>query len=117
MRFCLRCILLFFVRLRRPPRFTLTDPLFPYPTLFRSEASFFTQEEVLAFVSESVLDAAEAVLGERPGEIPTMTWHEAMDRYGSDKRSEEHTSELKSLMSSSYAVFVLKQKKRSTYKS
>src|SRR3546814_6089127 len=35
-----------------------------------AEASFVTQEEVLAFVSESVLDAAEAVLGERPGEIP-----------------------------------------------
>src|SRR3546814_15932732 len=50
-----------------------------------AEASVGTQEEVLAFVSESVLDAAEAVLGERPGEIPTMTWHEAMDRYGSDK--------------------------------
>jgi aspartyl-tRNA synthetase len=50
-----------------------------------AEASFVTQDEVLAFVSESVLDAAEAVTGERPGEIPQMTWHDALDRFGSDK--------------------------------
>ncbi|MGH9084607.1 MAG: aspartate--tRNA ligase, partial [Acidimicrobiales bacterium] len=50
-----------------------------------AEASFVTQDEVLAFISESVLDAAEAVTGERPGEIPQITWHEALDRYGSDK--------------------------------
>jgi aspartyl-tRNA synthetase len=50
-----------------------------------AEASFVTQDEVLAFISEAVLDAAEAVLGERPEAIPHMTWHEAMDRYGSDK--------------------------------
>ncbi len=49
------------------------------------EASFVSQEDVLAFVSEAVLDAAEAVTGERPGEIPRMTWAEAMDRYGTDK--------------------------------
>jgi aspartyl-tRNA synthetase len=49
------------------------------------EASFVTQEDVLAFVSEAVLDAAEAATGERPGEIPRMTWAEAIDRYGSDK--------------------------------
>jgi aspartyl-tRNA synthetase len=50
-----------------------------------AEASFVTQDEVLGFISEAVLDAAEAVTGERPGAIPRMTWHEAMDRYGSDK--------------------------------
>ena len=50
-----------------------------------AEASFVTQDEVLAFISEAVLDAAEAVTGERPDPIPQMTWHEAMDRYGSDK--------------------------------
>jgi len=49
------------------------------------EASFVSQEDVLGFVSEAVLDAAEAVTGERPGEIPRMTWAEAMDRYGTDK--------------------------------
>ena len=50
-----------------------------------AEASFVTQDDVLAFVSESVLDAAEAVTGERPGPIPQMTWHDALDRFGSDK--------------------------------
>jgi aspartyl-tRNA synthetase len=49
------------------------------------EASFVDQEDVLAFVSEAVLDAAEAVTGERPGPVPHMTWAEAMDRYGTDK--------------------------------
>ncbi len=49
------------------------------------EASFVSQEDVLGFVSEAVLDAAEAVTGERPSSIPTMTWAEAIDRYGTDK--------------------------------
>ncbi len=49
------------------------------------EASFVAQEDVLAFVSEAVLDAAEAVTGERPRDIPRMTWAEAIDRYGTDK--------------------------------
>jgi aspartyl-tRNA synthetase len=49
------------------------------------EASFVTQEDILGYVSEAVLDAAEAVTGVRPGEVPRMTWAEAMDRYGTDK--------------------------------
>jgi aspartyl-tRNA synthetase len=49
------------------------------------EASFVGQDDVMAFTSEAVADAAEAVTGERPGEFPTMTWHEAMERFGSDK--------------------------------
>ncbi len=49
------------------------------------EASFVSQEDVLDVVSEAVLDAAEAVTGERPGEVPRITWAEAMDRYGTDK--------------------------------
>jgi aspartyl-tRNA synthetase len=50
-----------------------------------AEASFVDQDDVLEFISEAVLDAAEAVLGERPPPIDQMTWHEAMDRYGVDK--------------------------------
>jgi aspartyl-tRNA synthetase len=50
-----------------------------------AEASFVTQDEVLDFISEAVLDAAEAVVGERPPAIERVTWHEAMDRWGSDK--------------------------------
>ena len=52
---------------------------------FDLEASFVTQEDVLGYVSEAVLDAAEAVLGERPPEIERLTWNEAMERFGSDK--------------------------------
>jgi aspartyl-tRNA synthetase len=50
-----------------------------------AEASFVTADEVMAFISEAVLDAAEAIRGERPGTIGSITWHEAMERYGSDK--------------------------------
>ena len=49
------------------------------------EASFVGQDEVLAFTTEAVLAAVEAVTGERPTEVPRMTWHDAMERYGSDK--------------------------------
>jgi aspartyl-tRNA synthetase len=49
------------------------------------EASFVGQAEVLGFVSEAVIDAAFAVTGERPPEIVTMTWNDALDRFGTDK--------------------------------
>jgi len=49
------------------------------------EASFVTQDDVMRFVSRAVLDAAEMATGERPGEIGTMSWSEALDKYGTDK--------------------------------
>jgi len=49
------------------------------------EASFVTQEDIFAFVSEAVLDAAEMATGERPGPIGRMTWADALDLYGTDK--------------------------------
>jgi aspartyl-tRNA synthetase len=49
------------------------------------EASFVTQDDIFAFVSEAVLDAAEAATGERPGPIDTMTWADALNDYGTDK--------------------------------
>ena len=49
------------------------------------ECSFATQDDVMAFVSEAVLDAAEAATGERPPPIERMTWAEALDRFGTDK--------------------------------
>ena len=52
---------------------------------FDFEASFVDQDDVLAFTDEAVLDAAEAVTGERPVAIPRITWHEAMNRFGVDK--------------------------------
>ncbi|MGH7856058.1 MAG: aspartate--tRNA ligase, partial [Candidatus Binatia bacterium] len=49
-----------------------------------AEMSFVDQDDVLAAISEAVLDAAEAAVGEQP-EIERMTWHDAMDRFGVDK--------------------------------
>ncbi len=49
------------------------------------EASFVTQDDVLGFVSEAVLDVAEVATGERPPPIERMTWFDALDRYGTDK--------------------------------
>lgn len=58
------------------------------------EASFVTQEEVMAFVDRAIGDAVEAAGATRPAEIPRMTWHEAMDRFGSDKPDVRFTMEL-----------------------
>src|SRR3546814_11905852 len=80
-------ILFFFLMIRRPPRSTRTDTLFPYTTLFRS-------------VRRSALCKRGPFEG-RP------------DRRFRP-RSEEHTSELQSLMRISYAVFCLKKKKKTT---
>ncbi|MDG2426947.1 MAG: aspartate--tRNA ligase [Acidimicrobiales bacterium] len=50
-----------------------------------AEASFVSQDDVLAFISHAVLAVTEAVTGEQLGEIPRMSWHEAQERFGSDK--------------------------------
>jgi aspartyl-tRNA synthetase len=50
-----------------------------------AEMSFVEQDDVLAAISEAVLEAAEAATGERPPVIERITWHEAMDRFGVDK--------------------------------
>jgi aspartyl-tRNA synthetase len=50
-----------------------------------AEMSFVDQDDVLAAISEAVLDATEAATGERPSEIARITWHESMDRFGVDK--------------------------------
>src|SRR3546814_14810862 len=75
---------LFFLMIRRPPRSTRTDTLFPYTTLFRSYA--------------------------KAGDERTNAGSHRQWPVGS--RSEEHTSELQSLMRISYAVFCLKKKKK-----
>jgi aspartyl-tRNA synthetase len=49
------------------------------------ECSFATQDDVMGYVSEAVLDAAEAATGERPPPMARMTWTEALDQYGTDK--------------------------------
>src|SRR3546814_1908063 len=97
--------------IRRPPRSTRTDTLFPYTTLFRSWASF--SEPLSPSTSRSigvtVISASSPLLTARP--ILVANWIESDCRL----RSEEHTSELQSLMRNSYAVFCLKKKKHIQY--
>src|SRR3546814_7142120 len=94
----------FFLMIRRPPRSTRTDTLFPYTTLFRS------QSERLKVVSENIANAESvgSANGSQPYRRKTISFKNELDR----ERSEEHTSELQSLMRISYAVFCLKKKKQ-----
>ncbi|MEZ5141891.1 MAG: aspartate--tRNA ligase [Acidimicrobiales bacterium] len=54
-------------------------------TQLDAEASFVSQDDVIAFISDAVAEATEEVTGRRPGPIPQMSWLEAMERFGSDK--------------------------------
>ena len=58
------------------------------------ECSFASKDDVMGFVSDAVLDAAEAATGERPPPIARMTWAEALDRYGTDKPDLRFSMEL-----------------------
>ena len=58
------------------------------------EASFVNQDDVLGFISEAALDAAEAVTGERPEEVPQIPWVECHERWGTDKPDLRFGSEL-----------------------
>src|SRR3546814_5283860 len=96
--------------IRRPPRSTRTDTLFPYTTLFRSLCA---KSSFPATTGGVHFPLAQSV---PTGYIVPMTLNEYMASHGlSEKtladRSEEHTSELQSLMRISYAVFCLKKKK------
>src|SRR3546814_19362939 len=89
------CCVLFgflFLMIRRPPRSTRTDTLFPYTTLFRSSGRLYVRP--IARVP--------------PGACVDLPCRCRQP----ESRSEEHTSELQSLMRISYAVFCLKKKKR-----
>src|SRR3546814_7701566 len=93
--------------IRRPPRSTRTDTLFPYTTLFRSEARRRGAE-----IGAERLDrrqhrqAVDHPMAARHADAVVQRL--AQDHRG---RSEEHTSEIQSLMRISYAVFCLKKKK------
>src|SRR3546814_8610976 len=92
--------------IRRPPRSTRTDTLFPYTTLFRSML-----QRAIAQTPESFARAGSAY-ALLPISVPGAFHPKVSIRLGSDAgRSEEHTSELQSLMRISYAVFCLKKKK------
>src|SRR3546814_16323512 len=106
-------VLVFCLMIRRPPRSTRTDTLFPYTTLFRSvrghvqadqriERAGAVAEGHRRTVPESVLVA-----------VAVVHLHRQLEGQWRRARSEEHTSELQSLMRTSYAVFCLKKKKTS----
>src|SRR3546814_2390722 len=109
--------------IRRPPRSTRTDTLFPYTTLFRSGRGLTrspfaskTGRGGLA-MSEILIDDEEGVRTitlNRPDRLNALTGS-IMTPLADACRSEEHTSELQSLMRISYAVFCLK-KKQNTHK-
>src|SRR3546814_2556151 len=80
--------------IRRPPRSTRTDTLFPYTTLFRSRARRAAEQDRLSQrAMDRRMESSDGLVG----------LHQ--------RRSEEHTSELQSLMRISYAVFCLKKTK------
>src|SRR3546814_11041960 len=91
-------LLFFFLMIRRPPRSTRTDTLFPYTTLFRSDLGTVgvMYEAMLGLNGVTVADGSTG-------------------RLAAYIRSEEHTSELQSLMRISYAVFCLKKKQVITH--
>src|SRR3546814_20050353 len=103
------CLLVFFLMIRRPPRSTRTDTLFPYTTLFRSHAD--EQHGKNAGRHQPVQQARQQA--EMRGLPLGYGTHCARSCWVD--RSEEHTSELQSLMRISYAVFCLKKKKYKTH--
>src|SRR3546814_2711682 len=111
--------------LRIPPRSTRTDTLVPYTTLFRSALAVFVIEEVgvdrggearIVKLEAQIVAALVRLLGPGGADLGPANHHPVRGGvvvgaagFGDD-RSEEHTSELQSLMRSSYAVFCLKKK-------
>src|SRR3546814_6198989 len=106
--------LFFFLMIRRPPRSTRTDTLFPYTTLFLS-----LHDSLVASLQKVQIDDDDT-----PDEIGSIAQSAEALRLTAaapprnqniggdyDGRSEEHTSELQSLMRTSYAVFCLKKQK------
>src|SRR3546814_9448391 len=112
----------FFLMILPPPRSTRTDTLFPYTTLFRSP--LFTSVHtlagaiyVLSVVTESFRPANSVSVARyaRPENITrAFSLNRMAINLGFSVRSEEHTSELQSLMRISYAVFCLKKIKKTT---
>src|SRR3546814_3104280 len=93
--------------IRRPPRSTRTDTLFPYTTLFRSAAAPRPPADLPVPPSPRAYARGKELTC--PAHLPCLS--PTARRCSRDMRSEEHTSELQSLMRISYAVFCLKKKK------
>src|SRR3546814_7799030 len=138
-------LIVVFVMIRRPPRSTRTDTLFPYTTLFRSGRDIALDDVPALVLSRSARDLGGAMERHRPAPVEGLltVLERAVDLHGHldialpgagidaarradigvivlvlaerrRERSEEHTSELQSLMRISYAVFCLKKKKTTT---
>src|SRR3546814_10216128 len=103
------CVFFFFLIILRPPRSTRTDTLFPYTTLFRSR---FAHLRLLrldgAGIEAHHIAFRDALLGHALDALEQLF----LVRRDQRNRSEEHTSELQSLMRISYAVFCLKKKNK-----
>src|SRR3546814_3799564 len=98
--------------IRRPPSSTPTDTLFPYTTLFRAPlvgVEVILHPELLAAGVDPHVGVRAVAVHVAPGARQPALAHDVGDLVG---RSEEHTSELQSLMRISYAVFCLKKKKQ-----
>src|SRR3546814_9155310 len=95
--------------IRLPPRSTRTDTLFPYTTLFRSRIA---PEHLLKALLEDEQGMAAGLIRAAGGnpQIATRLTDAALAKIPAVSRSEEHTSELQSLMRISYAVFCLNKK-------
>src|SRR3546814_3317283 len=124
-------VIFFFLMIRRPPRSTRTDTLFPYTTLFRSRfpaplqrgKAVFAAKRAARYHGPKVDATASREILTRP-RVFSASWSQtpgALSRFAPLRlhhpRSEEHTSELQSLMRISYAVFCLKKKKKTKYSS
>src|SRR3546814_5438961 len=97
----------------RPPSSTRTDTLLPYPTLFRSPPAYQLAAQRAGIPSAVLYAVALQESGiRRNGRIVPWPW--SLNVAG-QSRSEEHTSELQSLMRISYAVFCLKKKLHQDY--
>src|SRR3546814_3418071 len=103
--------------IRRPPRSTRTDTLFPYTTLFRS---WLTNKTIFSYYQADERAGGLYLYRHNRGAVPALSpildpqieplLKVQKDNFYGAYRSEEHTSELQSLMRISYAVFCLKKK-------
>src|SRR3546814_9349446 len=98
----------FFLMIRQPPRSTRTDTLLPYTTLFRSTDESMPPDKKAPKATSEIIWPCTA-FSSTASSASTACPSDSNDSVFSD-RSEEHTSELQSLMRISYAVFCLKKK-------
>src|SRR3546814_14269652 len=99
---------IFFLSIRRPPRSTRTDTLFPYTTLFRSADQYYNATNMT-----DRMGGPSGLVNFRTDDTTSLALSDFYEQWQQDPlvRSEEHTSELQSLMRISYSVFCLKKKK------